>query len=126
MTDRAGGLTVERLEPCNSSGLSVSIPAPGHAARSNSRAGASASSKALPVRRMPQVTKRSVKVAGYHTSVTVELPFWLAVKMIAREKKITIRELLTDIRLARLCPNLSSAIRMYVLAHYQNLLPVKS
>ena len=64
---------------------------------------------------MPQgLRKRSIRVAGHKTSVTLEGPFWDLLGDIATERGISINRLITEIDRDR-SGNLSSAIRVYVL-----------
>ena len=68
--------------------------------------------------------KRSVSIAGHATSITLEDEFWDAVKVIANKRGTTVPLLIGEIDEARMKqaspPNLSSAIRLYVLAFYQD------
>jgi len=64
------------------------------------------------------ITKRSVVIGGHKTSVSLEEPFWSAVREIAGSQEMSVSSLLRQIDLARHNTNLSSAIRVYVL---QNL-----
>lgn len=64
------------------------------------------------------VKKRSVKLSGHRTSISVEDEFWEALKRIAETEKITMADLLTRIDADR-PGNLSSAARLYVLKHLQ-------
>lgn len=59
--------------------------------------------------------KRSVRIAGHATSVSLEEPFWRALKGIARQRAISVNELIAEIDRSR-AGSLSSAIRLYVLA----------
>ncbi len=65
-----------------------------------------------------KVIKRSVTIAGHTTSVSLEAPFWDALRQIAAQEKRSLAALITDID-ERRGTNLSSALRLYVL---QNLL----
>ena len=65
------------------------------------------------------VKKRSVKLAGHRTSISVEDEFWEALKHIAAAKNIALADLLTEIDADR-PGNLSSAARLYVLKHLQS------
>ena len=67
------------------------------------------------------VTKRTVVVGTRKTSVGVEAPFWEALKEIAAAENLSLKELVTRINRDRQKPNLSSAIRLYVLDHYRQL-----
>jgi len=65
--------------------------------------------------------KRSVTIHGHKTSLTLEDPFWEEIQTIAGEKGQSVSALLSDIDHARdEHTNLSSAIRLYVLARLQN------
>ena len=63
--------------------------------------------------------KRSVNIAGHSTSVTLEHAFWDALKHIASARRTSVAALIADIDRAREAdpgaPNLSSAIRVFVL-----------
>ncbi len=61
------------------------------------------------------IKKRSVDIAGHRTSVSIEAPFWDALKEIADREGSSLNELITKIDNGR-AGNLSSAIRVYVLA----------
>lgn len=61
------------------------------------------------------IVKRSVMIAGHATSVSIEKPFWDALKSSAKAQKKSLNQLVTEIDEAR-SVNLSSAIRLYVLA----------
>ncbi|WPO41588.1 ribbon-helix-helix domain-containing protein [Tardiphaga sp. 42S5] len=69
------------------------------------------------------VVKRSIVVAGHKTSVSLEEAFWTALKEIAGMRRITMSQLVGEIDKNRQQNNLSSAIRLYALAHYQALVP---
>ena len=62
--------------------------------------------------------KRSVDIAGHRTSVSIEAPFWDALREIAARKNVSVNELIATIDGARQ-GNLSSAIRVYVLREMQ-------
>jgi predicted DNA-binding ribbon-helix-helix protein len=64
------------------------------------------------------VVKRSIKIDGRTTSVSLEDAFWSALKEIAKGRHMTLAELVTSINAKREHPNLSSAIRLFVLAHF--------
>ena len=63
--------------------------------------------------------KHSLLVAGHPTSVTLEDAFWDALKEIARQRGIPVNNLVTEIDRTR-DGNLSSAIRVFVLAAARN------
>ena len=58
--------------------------------------------------------KRSVRIAGHATSVSLEPAFWQALCEIAARRGIPVNALLTQIDVER-GGNLSSAIRLFVL-----------
>ena len=62
--------------------------------------------------------KRSVDIAGHRTSVSIEAPFWDALRDIALRQKVSVNELIATIDGTRE-GNLSSAIRIYVLRDFQ-------
>ncbi len=66
--------------------------------------------------------KRSVVIAGHRTSVSLEAPFWEALKRIAGARGLSLNSLITEIDESRE-ENLSSAIRVYVLTQIQNSNP---
>ena len=67
------------------------------------------------------IAKRTVFIGPRKTSVTIELPFWEALKEIAAEENLSLNALVTRINGERQHPNLSSAIRLFVLDHYGRL-----
>ncbi|MEZ0219745.1 MAG: ribbon-helix-helix domain-containing protein [Tardiphaga sp.] len=66
------------------------------------------------------VVKRGVVVRGVRTSATLEQAFWDGLKEIAHERGVTVKDLVAEIEAARECPNMSSAIRLFVLAHFRD------
>ncbi|PZN93806.1 MAG: aryl-sulfate sulfotransferase [Hyphomicrobiales bacterium] len=64
--------------------------------------------------------KRSLTIAGHRTSVSLEEPFWDALKEIAAAEGLTVAALIATIDTGRQGVNLSSALRLHVLAHYRN------
>jgi len=66
------------------------------------------------------VIKRSIVIDGHKTSVSLEDAFWTDLKKIAHDRQVTLSELVTKIDVAREQSNLSSAIRLFVLGHFQN------
>jgi predicted DNA-binding ribbon-helix-helix protein len=65
------------------------------------------------------VIKRSIVIAGHKTSVSLEDAFWRGLKEIAVSRHITLSDLVASIDSGRPHGNLSSAIRLFVLSHYQ-------
>ncbi|MGV6873347.1 ribbon-helix-helix domain-containing protein [Pseudochelatococcus sp. B33] len=69
------------------------------------------------------VIKRSVMIAGHRTSVSLEQPFWDALREIAEARGSSIAGLIAEIDARRGDSNLSSAIRLFVLAHFRRAAP---
>ena len=65
------------------------------------------------------VVKRSVVVGKHKTSVSLEDEFWAGVKEIAASRRTTCSALLGELNEHRQSGNLSSAVRQFVLQHYQ-------
>ena len=65
------------------------------------------------------VVKRSIVLAGHKTSVSLEDAFWEGLKDIAKTRRKTLSDLVTSIDTDREHGNLSSALRLFVLGHYQ-------
>lgn len=63
------------------------------------------------------VVKRSIVICGHKTSISLEEPFWCGLKEIAKSNKATLSSVVADIESGRQYGNLSSAIRLFVLAH---------
>ena len=61
-----------------------------------------------------RLVKRSVRIAGHQTSVSLEAPFWEALREIASRRRQPLNALLSAIDAER-HGNLSSAIRLFVL-----------
>lgn len=68
---------------------------------------------------MNGIVKRSVLIAGHRTSVSLEEPFWDALKAIAVERGLSINALVAAVDESRARQNLSSALRLLVLDHYR-------
>jgi predicted DNA-binding ribbon-helix-helix protein len=65
------------------------------------------------------IVKRSIVLAGHKTSVSLEEPFYQTLKDIAASGRVTLSDLIARIDTDREHGNLSSAIRLFVLNHYQ-------
>ena len=65
------------------------------------------------------VLKRSIVLRGHKTSTSLEDPFWYGLKEIADKRGIALGELLAEVDSQRAGLNLSSALRLYVLDHFQ-------
>jgi predicted DNA-binding ribbon-helix-helix protein len=62
------------------------------------------------------IVKRSVSIAGHRTSVSLEGPFWEELQAIADQRECSAQRLIAEIDANRAGQNLSSAIRLFVLA----------
>ena len=65
------------------------------------------------------IVKRSVVIGGHKTSVSLEDAFWGSLKDIAKHQRKTLSDLVGGIDTNREHGNLSSALRLFVLSHYQ-------
>ena len=71
--------------------------------------------------------RHSVRIAGHPTSVSMEDAFWQEIRRAAEEQGISTARLIERVDQARMAdassatppPNLSSALRLYVLARLQ-------
>lgn len=64
--------------------------------------------------------KRSLTIRGHRTSVSLEDPFWEALRDIAEERGMPVNRLTAEIDAARGAESgLATAIRIYVLQHYR-------
>lgn len=68
-----------------------------------------------------QVVKRSIVIAGHKTSVSLEDAFWTGLKEIAKDREMTLSDLVASIDIDRRHGNLSSTIRLLVLDHYRSM-----
>ena len=69
---------------------------------------------------MGLLKKRTVKLFGHITAVSVEDEFWVSLKGIAANRQMTVSGLIEEIERDRISTNLSSSIRIFVLRHYQS------
>jgi predicted DNA-binding ribbon-helix-helix protein len=60
------------------------------------------------------VRKRSVNIAGHRTSVSLEEPFWDALKAVAATEGRSVQALIAAIDSGRGRQNLSSAVRVFL------------
>ncbi len=65
------------------------------------------------------VVKRSLAIAGHATSVSLEAPFWEALRQLASERGVSLAALVAEVDRARGGQNLSSALRVHVLRQLQ-------
>jgi predicted DNA-binding ribbon-helix-helix protein len=68
--------------------------------------------------------KRSFTIAGHRTSISLESPFWDALKEAATEDSVPISQLIARIDSARGPSGLSSAVRVWILARWKARNPV--
>jgi predicted DNA-binding ribbon-helix-helix protein len=64
---------------------------------------------------MPRPVKRSFTIAGHRTSISIEAPFWDALRQAAEAKRTTVAALVAAIDKERGTSGLSSAVRVWVL-----------
>lgn len=78
-------------------------------------------------RQRSPITKRSVTICGHKTSISIEMAFWIELKRIAKQQsvergqRVTLGALIDAIDLERHSPNLSSALRLFVLQDVKRL-----
>ena len=65
------------------------------------------------------IIKWSVNINGHRTKVSLEAPFWVELNSIAAERKVPLGHLISMIDANRQRGNLSSALRLFVLARYR-------
>ena len=65
------------------------------------------------------IVKRSIVLAGHKTSLSLEDAFWRGLKDIAASRQTKLADLVYSIGAKRGYGNLSSAVRLFVLNHYQ-------
>ena len=63
--------------------------------------------------------KRSFNIAGHRTSISLEAPFWDALRELAIRDKTSMAQLVAAIDEARGDTNLSSAVRVHILAQFR-------
>jgi predicted DNA-binding ribbon-helix-helix protein len=77
----------------------------------------------LAERKQKQSLKRTVALGGRPISVSLEDPFWVALREIATAENTTRPKLIEKINTQRKHANLSSAIRLFILGYYRALMP---
>lgn len=68
---------------------------------------------------MSRPVKRSFAIKGHRTSISLEAPFWDALKEAAAEDGIALATLVAEIDNARGTSGLSSAVRIWLLDRYR-------
>lgn len=69
---------------------------------------------------MSRPVKRSFNIAGHRTSISLEAPFWAALKDAAARERIPVVQLVARIDGDRGDANLSSAVRVWLLSYYRS------
>jgi len=68
------------------------------------------------------VKKRSIRIGGHPTSITLEEPFWEALKELSDKQDKSVSQLVAEIDGQRDEANLSSALRVYILNSFRTKL----
>jgi predicted DNA-binding ribbon-helix-helix protein len=63
--------------------------------------------------------KRSFNIAGHRTSISLEAPFWEALKEVAARERVSMAQLIARIDEGRGGSGLSSAVRVWLLDYYR-------
>ncbi len=66
-----------------------------------------------------RIVKRSLSIAGHNTSISLEEPFWRALKDIAAAENISLAALVARLDGERRGIGLSSALRLHILRDLQ-------
>jgi predicted DNA-binding ribbon-helix-helix protein len=69
---------------------------------------------------MPRPVKRSFTIGGHRTSISVEAPFWDALRQAAAAERTSVASLVAAIDRERGSSGLSSAVRVWVLDFFRN------
>jgi predicted DNA-binding ribbon-helix-helix protein len=69
---------------------------------------------------MSRPVKRSFTIGGHRTSISLEAPFWDALKAAAARENLPLARLIANIDEERGGSGLSSAVRVWLLAYYRN------
>lgn len=70
--------------------------------------------------------KRSFSITGHRTSIALEPEFWAGLEAIAAERRLSLAGLVREIDENRETTNLSSAVRLAVLAYYRGKATISS
>lgn len=68
---------------------------------------------------MTRPIKRSFSIGGHRTSISLEPPFWNALKEVAAKERIPLVRLVATIDEKRGGAGLSSAVRIWLLSYFQ-------
>ena len=69
---------------------------------------------------MTRPVKRSFTIGGHRTSISLEAPFWEALKTAAAQERLPLSSLIARIDAERGHAGLSSAVRIWLLAYYRD------
>ena len=72
-----------------------------------------------PTNLMARPVKRSFTIGGHRTSISLEAPFWDALRDIARRERVPLARVVQEIDGQRGESGLSSAVRVWILAYYR-------
>jgi predicted DNA-binding ribbon-helix-helix protein len=70
---------------------------------------------------MSRPVKRSFSIKGHSTSISLEAPFWDALKEVAVRERLPLAALVARIDAERKGAGLSSAVRVWLLAYFKRL-----
>jgi predicted DNA-binding ribbon-helix-helix protein len=70
---------------------------------------------------MSRPVKRSFSINGHHTSISLEAPFWDALKDAAAQEKVSLSELVARIDASRQSGGLSGAVRIWILNYFRQV-----
>ena len=65
--------------------------------------------------------RHSLRLEGGFTSISIDVEFWDGLKEIAQSRGVSISSLISEIDKARSAPNLSSALRVFVVEYFAAL-----
>lgn len=68
---------------------------------------------------MSRPVKRSFAIKGHRTSISLEAPFWDALKEAATQDRKPLAQLISEIDAGRGTSGLSSAVRIWLLERYR-------
>ena len=68
---------------------------------------------------MPRPVKRSFTIGRHRTSISLEAPFWDALKEIGKRERRSLAQLVQSIDAGRDDSGLSSAVRIWILSYYR-------
>jgi predicted DNA-binding ribbon-helix-helix protein len=85
-----------------------------------SDSGSGTGAKVIPHSPYSAIRKRSIVLDGQRTSISLEDPFWRALRAIAHDARVNTSTLVAQINAKRGEIGLSSAVRQFVFCHYVN------